>query len=601
MGSRSRRSRTASRRQGRRAIAGRCTGSTRGPSISYMEGPRTIFGHVFPHRGERHAGEAQLAARPDPVGHDGRRARRRRLRAAAPAAGPRRRGHGRRLPRAAARPDGPVLPGGLRRPAPVRAGLLRVALPAGRPWPARRPSPAGSVSAASAGCAGWRSDHDLVVSTYPLGCQATGALRQSGRLAIPAVGFLTDLDVHGLWLHEGNDHHFTVWQGSADEAVARSGVPSSAVGPVLPDHPCTPEDREDGRALLGVTAADTVVLVVAGSWGVGDVTGTARAIRDAGAGVPVVLCGTNEATAQAARRRARRGRDRLDRPGAAAARRRGRRRAQRRWAVLPRGVRGRGARDRLRLPAGARAPQLAGHAGGRGGRRRAVRGRADRARSAGWRAPRREPRWPPARRRCSSPTRPTGCSTSSGCSGEPAARGRAPRSRGPDLRRRTGRAEHPAVPRRPGPVRRAGDLLPAGRRCASATPTMAQPLVDAGHEVAVHSWDHRNHLRCRPRAATSWPTRSTSSSSRPACGRRWFRPPYGALTPAGRAGGPEAGAAAGPVDRLGQGLAAARDPRVRARPGPGRRGRRRHRSCCTTPTAPASPAPGGRPSAPFPS
>ena len=149
--------------------------------------------------------------------------------------------------------------------------------------------------------------------------------------------------MHGLWLHEGNDHHFTVWQGSADEAVARSGVPSSAVGPVLPDHPGTPEDRADGRALLGVTAADTVVLVVAGSWGVGDVTGTARAIRDAGAGVPVVLCGRNDAL-----------RAQLDdEPGVVAigwtdqVRRllaaADVRRAQRRRPVLPRGVRCRGA------------------------------------------------------------------------------------------------------------------------------------------------------------------------------------------------------------------------------------------------------------------
>jgi processive 1,2-diacylglycerol beta-glucosyltransferase len=58
-------------------------------------------------------------------------------------------------------------------------------------------------------------DYDIVISTYPLGCQATGALRKKGKLAIPAVGFLTDVDVHSLWLHKGIDKNLTVWNGSA--------------------------------------------------------------------------------------------------------------------------------------------------------------------------------------------------------------------------------------------------------------------------------------------------------------------------------------------------------------------------------------------------
>ncbi len=140
-------------------------------------------------------------------------------------------------------------------------------------------------------------DYDVVVSTYPLGCQATGKLRRQGRLAIPAVGFLTDVDVHALWLHKGIDRNLTVWSGSAAEAVDRVGVPSVAVGPVLPERfltPPTDAERREGRELMGLTDDDTVVLVVAGSWGVGDIGTTARAIRDAGVGTPVVLCGRNE-------------------------------------------------------------------------------------------------------------------------------------------------------------------------------------------------------------------------------------------------------------------------------------------------------------------
>ena len=36
--------------------------------------------------------------------------------------------------------------------------------------------------------------YDVVISTYPLGCHATGALRKQGKLAIPAVGFLSGDD-----------------------------------------------------------------------------------------------------------------------------------------------------------------------------------------------------------------------------------------------------------------------------------------------------------------------------------------------------------------------------------------------------------------------
>jgi peptidoglycan/xylan/chitin deacetylase (PgdA/CDA1 family) len=61
-------------------------------------------------------------------------------------------------------------------------------------------------------------------------------------------------------------------------------------------------------------------------------------------------------------------------------------------------------------------------------------------------------------------------------------------------------------------------------------PAMAKRIVDAGHEVGVHSWDHRNHLR-RLRAHEQL-ARTVDIIERQAGVRpRWFRPPYGALTP----------------------------------------------------------------------
>ena len=64
-------------------------------------------------------------------------------------------------------------------------------------------------------------------------------------------------------------------------------------------------------------------------------------------------------------------------------------------------------------------------------------------------------------------------------------------------------------------------------------PSMAQRMVDEGHEVAVHSWDHRNHLRHSPSRTVDQLARTADlieaqSGIRP----QYFRPPYGALTAA---------------------------------------------------------------------
>ena len=64
-------------------------------------------------------------------------------------------------------------------------------------------------------------------------------------------------------------------------------------------------------------------------------------------------------------------------------------------------------------------------------------------------------------------------------------------------------------------------------------PHLPRRMVDAGHEIAVHGWDHRNHLRLSPTATTRQIASTTDlleglTGTRP----RFFRPPYGALTAA---------------------------------------------------------------------
>ncbi|MGB8652408.1 MAG: polysaccharide deacetylase family protein [Mycobacteriales bacterium] len=66
-------------------------------------------------------------------------------------------------------------------------------------------------------------------------------------------------------------------------------------------------------------------------------------------------------------------------------------------------------------------------------------------------------------------------------------------------------------------------------------PSLSRRIVDEGHEVAVHSFDHRNHLRHLPGRRTYDQLARTADLIEAQCQvrPRWFRPPYGALTTAG--------------------------------------------------------------------
>lgn len=139
--------------------------------------------------------------------------------------------------------------------------------------------------------------YGLAIATYPLAGQALGQLRRRGRLPVPAVTFLTDLDVHTMWLDPGTDLYLSVYDGSAREAERRTGRPAVAVGPVLPPaHSASspPDERAAARAGLGRPEDEPLVLLVTGSWGVGDVLPTVAAIAAAGFRSPMVLCGRNE-------------------------------------------------------------------------------------------------------------------------------------------------------------------------------------------------------------------------------------------------------------------------------------------------------------------
>ena len=69
---------------------------------------------------------------------------------------------------------------------------------------------------------------------------------------------------------------------------------------------------------------------------------------------------------------------------------------------------------------------------------------------------------------------------------------------------------------------------------AQRFPDLSRRVIDAGHELAVHSWDHRNHLRNAPGRRTTDQLERTADLLEAQSGARaaFFRPPYGALTAA---------------------------------------------------------------------
>ena len=130
-----------------------------------------------------------------------------------------------------------------------------------------------------------------VVSTYPLPSMVVGRERAAGRLDVPVTTFVTDFGVHPLWISDGVDLTLCVHESSAEEARLRTGRAVVATGPaVRPGF----RPRTALRNQLGLPAAAPVALIVAGSWGVGDVESTFDAIGAAGPWFPVAVCGHND-------------------------------------------------------------------------------------------------------------------------------------------------------------------------------------------------------------------------------------------------------------------------------------------------------------------
>ncbi len=136
---------------------------------------------------------------------------------------------------------------------------------------------------------------DAVVSVYPLASLVLGRMRRKKLLRVPVLTYLTDFAVHSLWVHKGIDRHLAVSEISAQTAESRGGKDAVARGPLVSDRFREVEyDRDAVRTNLGLAPDARAVLVVAGSWGVGDVIATVEAIGHSGEFHPITVCGRDE-------------------------------------------------------------------------------------------------------------------------------------------------------------------------------------------------------------------------------------------------------------------------------------------------------------------
>ena len=136
----------------------------------------------------------------------------------------------------------------------------------------------------------------VVVSVYPLSSLVLGRMRRSRRLRVPVLTYLTDFSVHALWVDRGVDRHLAVSEVSARLATVRGARDVVARGPMVEERfrPAGEAERESMRSRLGLAPDVRAVLVVAGSWGVGEVGATVEAIARGGEFHPIVVCGRNE-------------------------------------------------------------------------------------------------------------------------------------------------------------------------------------------------------------------------------------------------------------------------------------------------------------------
>jgi UDP-N-acetylglucosamine:LPS N-acetylglucosamine transferase len=130
-----------------------------------------------------------------------------------------------------------------------------------------------------------------------LASQVLGRLRRSGQIDVPVITFLTDMSVHRLWVADGVDAHLALHAVAAAQAQQFGAQGVQVGGPAVSPQFRPVHSRSEQDALrhrFGLPMGTPLALVVAGSWGVGDIESTVDDIARCGVATPVVACGHND-------------------------------------------------------------------------------------------------------------------------------------------------------------------------------------------------------------------------------------------------------------------------------------------------------------------
>lgn len=140
-------------------------------------------------------------------------------------------------------------------------------------------------------------DAQAVVSAYPLASQILGPLRRDRQLAMPVITYLTDFAVHPIWVSPGIDVHCAGHETSRAQARSLGASDVRVAGRLVSAgfRPGSALAKRQAREQFGLPADEPLALLVAGSWGIGDVAAAAAEIAGTGAAVPIVICGRNAA------------------------------------------------------------------------------------------------------------------------------------------------------------------------------------------------------------------------------------------------------------------------------------------------------------------
>ncbi len=125
-----------------------------------------------------------------------------------------------------------------------------------------------------------RGSWDVVVSTHFLPAEIIAGLKRRGKLKIPQVIAVTDIDIHRLWVNEPTERYCVATDEAAINLQAR-GVPAAAtVVTGIPVHPVFSEPIDRAACLVkhGLSGERPIVLQLSGGFGFGPIAKIHNAI-----------------------------------------------------------------------------------------------------------------------------------------------------------------------------------------------------------------------------------------------------------------------------------------------------------------------------------